>query len=65
MLVAIDGNESLKRVERTKEGGDGARVNIERDDSRALHSHLFVERDIVDNFKYEVRSRNARVSDLR
>ena len=63
MLVAIDGNESLKRVERTKEDEDGVRVNIERSDSRTLGSHLFIERDVVDGFKHEVKRFGARVSD--
>ena len=64
MLVTIDGNESLKRVERTREGEDGVRVNVEREDGRTLSSHLFIEPEVVDVFKYEVKRRVERVSYL-
>ena len=42
MLAAMDGNESLKRVKRSKLMEDGeTRVYIEHEDDRSVHSHIF------------------------
>ena len=57
MLVAVDGNESLRRVERRREDENGVERVAELKDSRTRTSPLFIERPRVDAFKNEVMSR--------
>ena len=60
MLVAIDGNESLKRVLRTKTLDDDAKLCIERRDPRERPSHMYVEAGKVNEFKNEVTTRRTK-----
>lgn len=57
ILFAMDGNESLKRVERKREADDGIGVTIEKPDDRIIVSDLLVSRATVDLFKNEVKRR--------
>jgi hypothetical protein len=66
MLIAIHGNESLKRVERayhekTAAGKVISATNIERQDSRSMTntSDLYLSREAVNRFKNEVQPRKA------
>ncbi|HEV7736239.1 MAG TPA: hypothetical protein VGO47_02560 [Chlamydiales bacterium] len=71
MLTTIDGNNSIKRMERRRneknEDGQVIRtVNIECADSRAINSPMYLNREDVDIFKNEVpRSREARELQVR
>ena len=66
MLFCIDGNESLKRHQRTRRvlnaSGSTIMEDSTRPDSRARKSHNFLEQDEVDVYKNEVRKRGAQVS---
>ncbi|KAF8524734.1 hypothetical protein JB92DRAFT_2703082 [Gautieria morchelliformis] len=58
MLVAMDGNESLKRVERaqrekTSDGGIHSSQNIERPDSRYIQDHMYLNEAQVNYFRHE------------
>lgn len=65
-LFAIDGNESLKRVFRSKAGEtEGAPpVGIARPDGRACKTRLYVEAHDVNKFKNEVKSRSGKAVSL-
>lgn len=58
MLTAMDGNESLKRVFRTKQGTteDDAPEGIAYADSRVRKSHIYISRSDVNLFKDEVKA---------
>lgn len=57
VLLAMDGNSSLKRVLRTRESaaGDGELISIARPDNRNRISELFIEAAEVDVYKDEVK----------
>lgn len=57
MLACMDGNESLKRVLRTRKGREGEPVGVERLDTRHRESHLFLRAEEVDVYKDEVKRR--------
>ena len=61
MLVAMDGNESLRRVKRSIDDGTGERISIERLDERTREAAMYIERSVVDEFAHEVRSRRNKV----
>lgn len=58
MLVCMDGNNSLKRVQRRREREGGQSYVVELRDKRTRESPMFLERELVDRFKNEVRSQN-------
>ena len=56
MLIAIDGNNSLKRVERVKrERDENSRVigceNIERDEGKEFDDEMYISEEVVDQYK--------------
>ena len=60
MLVAMDGNESLKRVQRAyreknAEGKTTIFESREREDSRTIQSAMYLTADTVNVFKDEVK----------
>jgi Kyakuja-Dileera-Zisupton transposase len=60
MLMAMDGNESLKRVQRARREKNMASQiinveNIERDDSRVLVSDMYLSEAAVNHFRHEVK----------
>ena len=60
VLTSMDGNESLKRVERRKDvtlDGNLHPEKIDLPDSRRVSSHMMIDRSAVDRFEDEVRSR--------
>ena len=61
MLVAMDGNDSLRRVERAIQDESGHRHNIETLDDRERAAFFYLKTETVDKFKDEVRSRRAEV----
>lgn len=66
MLVALDGNESLKRNEMQrrvfdKSGIQTGVINIERADSRTRESLIFVDAAFVDRYKDEVKRSRPQV----
>ncbi|KAH8109879.1 hypothetical protein DFH11DRAFT_1515076 [Phellopilus nigrolimitatus] len=66
VLMAMDGNESLKRVHRTQTTIDDVTVSVENPDSRERGSHFFMGADDVNVFKNEVKRRKpakAKVKD--
>lgn len=62
MLAAMDGNESLKRIHRTREAGDAraAAISIERRDGRSRAAQFIVEEAEVERYRDEVKKRGAR-----
>lgn len=63
MLVAIDGNNSLRRMPKAlRTRDDNGKIIVteytERADSRSVTSDLYVSNSYVDQFKNEVRSRH-------
>lgn len=73
VLLAMDGNESLKRRHRTRvetsEEGEDVNVSIEAPDGRKRHASFFIDANKVDTFRGEVKSRvratKFSVSDVR
>ena len=62
----MDGNESLKRVQRARhEWNTGGQIinveNIEQDDPRGLSSDMHLSEDTVNRFQYEVKRYPAHV----
>lgn len=62
LLVAMDGNNSLKRAGRKKYDRDdkGKRIKgtvIEREMGKTYESDVYLSEEFVDKFKYEVKSR--------
>jgi hypothetical protein len=60
MLVAMDGNESLKQVQQAKHDKDTtgriiSSEDIEQEDSCDIHTSLYLGQDIVDRYKNEVK----------
>ncbi|KAH8108225.1 hypothetical protein DFH11DRAFT_1517256, partial [Phellopilus nigrolimitatus] len=59
MLTCMDGNESMKRVRRTRTLDEDVTVCVERPDGRGRGSHMFLEADEVDIFEDEVTQARA------
>ncbi|KAF8585660.1 hypothetical protein K439DRAFT_1615792 [Ramaria rubella] len=62
MLVAMDGNESLKQVKRVwhERNAHGVMVqceNIEREDKRTIMSYMYLDQEAVNIFRHEVKCR--------
>jgi hypothetical protein len=58
MLVAMDGNESLKCMARTRHSyntGKATDTNVEHQDTRNIPSDMYLGSNEVDVFKYEVK----------
>lgn len=62
MLVAMDGNESLKRVERRRDDNEGVSHSVEAHDSRQRKAQFYLEREFVNSFANEIQSRRQPVS---
>jgi hypothetical protein len=58
MLIAMDGNESLKRMGQATTTS----TNTEQMDFRDIPSDMYLPADKVDIFKYEVKSRHTMLS---
>ena len=67
MLIAMDGNESLKQSEMQRRtydanGNQTGVINIERADGRRRPSLLFIEPETVDRYRNEVKRKKPQVS---
>ncbi|KAH8111333.1 hypothetical protein DFH11DRAFT_1508526, partial [Phellopilus nigrolimitatus] len=61
MLTCMDGNESMKRVRRTRLVDEHTSVCVERPDGRGRASHMFLEAEEVDKFKDETLARSPSI----
>ncbi|KAH8107285.1 hypothetical protein DFH11DRAFT_1549792 [Phellopilus nigrolimitatus] len=59
MLTCMDGNESMKRVRRTRTVDEDVNICVERPDGRGRGSHMFLEAEEVEIFKDEVEQARA------
>ncbi|KAL5512069.1 hypothetical protein ACEPAG_3590 [Sanghuangporus baumii] len=66
MLICVDGNDSLKRLRQLRttynEDGEKTAVDIEVEDRSYRESALYIEDDLVDRYKYEVKKNHAKAT---